>query len=69
MAEKRSEMFTKKEVANRCKVHVNTVNGWLASKKLACHRFGRKCVRIAQEQLDAFLAITDTTKKAKGGAR
>lgn len=46
-------LWTRQEVATRYRVHVNTVDRWIASGELQCRYYGR-LVRVTDQQLADF---------------
>ena len=60
--EEETRYYTPKEIAEKLKVHLQTVREWYRSGKLGCYKLGHRDVRISQEQLDAFLK----TRESKG---
>ena len=53
------EMFyTKKEIAEKLDVHLNTVDSWIAKGWLTIHKIGGR-IRIYESDLDAFLKRND----------
>ncbi len=54
------KFVTAKATADRIGVSEKTVRRWIASSELPAHRLGRS-VRIAEADLQAFLALRRTT--------
>mgnify|MGYP003790396543 CR=1 FL=1 len=47
--------YTVREVADLLKVKEKTVREWLSARKLTHFKISGKCVRISDQQLEAFL--------------
>lgn len=47
-------MYSLQELADKLKVHKNTVRNWIKEKKLGAIKIGGQ-IRITEEQLKAFL--------------
>jgi excisionase family DNA binding protein len=56
--EKKEVFLTKKEVAERCRVTVQSVNNWISKNGLIKYKVGKK-VFIKESDLDAFIVITN----------
>ena len=52
------KFYTKKEIAEKLDVHLNTVDSWIAKGWLPVHKIGGR-VRIYESDLDAFLKRND----------
>jgi excisionase family DNA binding protein len=48
------KLYTRQEIADYFKVSIYTIDNWLKSNKLKCHKMN-STVRISQTQLDEFL--------------
>jgi excisionase family DNA binding protein len=48
-------LLTIEEAALRLRVHPGTVYRFAADKKIRVVRVGSRCIRIAEDELDAFL--------------
>jgi excisionase family DNA binding protein len=58
--------YTPKEVAERLKLRVQTIYDYIRKGRLPAVRLGNRC-RIAQSDLDAFLAQQKSTSRLPGG--
>jgi excisionase family DNA binding protein len=58
--------YTPKEVAERLKLRVQTVYDYIRKGRLPAIRLGNRC-RIAESDLDAFLAQQKSTSRLPGG--
>lgn len=52
--EEMEKFFTKREITEMLKVHLNTVDSWIAKGWLKAHKVGGR-VRIYESDLQAFL--------------
>jgi excisionase family DNA binding protein len=57
-------LLTIAETAERLGIHQKTVFKWLRERRLGAVRFGTRCTRIRQADLEAFIAsgVTAPTK-------
>ena len=49
------KLYTRQEITDYFKVSIYTIDNWLKSGKLKCHKMNNT-VRISQTQLDNFLS-------------
>lgn len=49
------KLYTRQEIADYFNVSIYTIDNWLKSNKLKCHKMNNT-VRISQTQLDKFLS-------------
>ena len=52
------KFYTKKEIAEKLDVHLNTVDSWIAKGWLTVHKIGGR-IRIYENDLAAFLKRND----------
>ena len=49
------EFYTMKQISEMLSVHINTVQKWISSGKLAHYKIGQS-VRVDKDDLDSFLS-------------
>jgi len=52
---KTQALLTRAQVATRLQVHLSTVDRWIGLGILKAHRIGKKCLRIAEDDLQRML--------------